>query len=118
MSEEKKCPSKVYAPNDSNKVSSYQNKLKEFEIPDPYTLHDSVWMMGSCSMSFTPDIDIDNIYCYLVLTRDDVTREAFKAYKSLQSFKQVSDGYVGSFGVFKVNDHVVLMKAKVNTVHV
>lgn len=93
----------------------YLEKLSLIGVDCPYSYDDSFWRMGKASLSLTPCMDIHDIYSYLVLARNSVSLEQFRAFKSLDSYQHVIQGYVGSFGIYKVNETTLIMKAKVIT---
>ena len=111
--ETQKSKSDQYRALDQNARSRYDEKMKLCGGLDPYDLNDCLWKMGQASLSLTPDIDIESLFCYLVLERDGITKEAFKAYKALESYRMVAEGFVGSFGIFTANNTTLLVKAKV-----
>lgn len=105
--------SEQYRALDHISRTRYDDKVKLCGGFDPYELNDCLLKFGLASLPLTPDVDIESIFCYLVLERDGVTKEAFKAYKALDAFKMVGEGFVGSLGIFQANSTTVLVKAKV-----
>lgn len=58
-------------------------------LPDPYTLKD--W---SCDISNLPDITWRDVTEYLIDTPSPFTKEAMKAYKSLEAYDYFVGGHV------------------------
>ena len=92
----------------------YLEKLGTLGVQDPYTIVVKCWKRSEAALAAHPSLTMDDIYNYLVNARSYITAAQFRAFKSLQSYKHVVEGYVGSFGIYPVNKDVVIMMAKVS----
>lgn len=61
------------------------------------------------SVSGAPPINISDIFVYLVLTHSYYTKNQYKAYKSLQSYKYFEAGFVNKLGTKIVKEFFVLV---------
>lgn len=91
----------------------YVEKLKVggIEIPDPYSIADSLWVDNTAKW---PDVEFGDIYTYLIDTKGMFTKENLKAYKSLEAYNYFYNGYVQTVYHYSVSQGICVLKARVN----
>ena len=61
------------------------------QLPDPYETPESLW---SEDLTKWPNLELGDIYSYLIDSKGPYTRESLKAYKSLQAYNYFINGHV------------------------
>ena len=62
-------------------------KENNLELLDPYRLRSDAWIDDA---TLWPPLEFPNIYCYLIDTPGEFTREKLKAFKSLEAYNYYS----------------------------
>ena len=94
----------------------YQRKLKLFDggflVPDPYGIKESEW---SLDMTKWPPIEYGDLYNYFINTPGIYTKDALKAYKSLEGYDYFVSGHVQEVFIFEISPDspVAVLKARV-----
>ena len=78
----------------------YYAKLSLIDNTDPYQIEKSQW---SESVEHWATVEHADIVNFLVYTTSFITYEAIKAYKSLDSYNQFLNGWVGNVRACKIN---------------
>ena len=96
--------SSYYSSLEGGMKKKYEDKLKALGVNDPY-----MYSKTDCVKDYPalwPRVEYPNIYNYLVSTPSRYTREVLKAYKSLEAYKYVVDGWVSNVSLYypKVTD--------------
>ena len=68
-------------------VVSDGEKENSLELMDPYRLRSDAWIDDA---TLWPSPEFPNIYCYLIDTPGEFTREKLKAFKSLEAYNYYS----------------------------
>ena len=80
---------------DSVSRERYDRKLElfdgRFKVPDPYALKDNEW---SLDMTKWPPVEYADLFNYFINTPGIYTKEALKAYKSLDGYDYFISGHV------------------------
>ena len=79
-------------------------------FPDPYGIDENVWIND---VTTWPDLQLGDIYTYLIDSKGTFTRETLKAYKSLEAYNYFYNGYVQTVFCHQTN-RLACLKAKVN----
>lgn len=89
----------------------YDQKLKIIDNVDPYSIpsHELVQ-----DVSIVPNVTMMDLVNYLILTHSFYTGQQFKAYKSLQAYKQYEAGSVQSIVAKQINAESFVVVSKVN----
>ena len=99
---------------DSVSRERYESKLTlfngGFKIPDPYSITESEW---SLDMTKWPPVEYADLYNYFINTPGIYTKEALKAYKSLEGYDYFVSGHVHEVFMTEINrdSPVTLLKA-------
>ena len=102
-----------FASLDFESRKRYQNKLRidGETLSDPYSIPEDEWIDD---VSQWPTLEFGDIYTYLIDTPGTFTKEALKAYKSLEAYNYYRSGYVRTVFYCKRVSKLAVMKAKVN----
>lgn len=103
-----------YRELDSDGKRRYVEKLNLIgeNSADPYL---AAGQVGEDLSEILPHVEYPDIYNYLITAPSPVTKEALKAYKSLEGYKYLVAGWVGSVSAYEgtSSGRVVVVKAKV-----
>ncbi|KAK7921942.1 hypothetical protein WMY93_008844 [Mugilogobius chulae] len=83
----------------------YHRKIADIGV-DPYSLSTKTLNSDSSAL---PPIQYYDVYHYLVLSRSFYTSEQFQAYKSLESYNQFVNGWVGEVCSSVFSDKVLIL---------
>ena len=86
-------------------------KMREVEIPDPYSIADDLWVDNPAKW---PNLEFGDIYVYLINTKGMYTKESLKAYKSLEAYNYFYNGYVQTVHHYTLTQGICVLKARVN----
>ena len=89
---------------DPPSLQRYKEKLIAIESIDPYLLEEDF----STCVDDLPDITYPDIVNYLVFHPSPYSAEDMKAYKSLEAYNQVLEGWVCEIGVYKISELKVI----------
>ena len=87
----------------------YKDKISLIDNVDPYAVNDEEF---STDIDNLPHITYPDIVNYLVFTSSPFSAEDMKAYKSLEAYNQVLEGWVRDIRVLPVSELFVI-KGKV-----
>lgn len=99
---------------DPPSLQRYKEKLIAIENIDPYLLEEADF---STCVDDLPDITYPDIVNYLVFHPSPYSAEDMKAYKSLEAYNQVLEGWVREIGVYKISELKVI-RGKVRKINV
>ena len=99
---------------DAPSLQRYKEKLIAIENIDPYLLEKADF---STCVDNLPDITYPDIVNYLVFHPSPYSTEDMKAYKSLEAYNQVLEGWVRETGVYKISELKVI-RGKVRKINV
>ena len=88
----------------------YLQKMGFINGLDPYEVASKEWCVGE---DLLPPFAREDIFSYLVCGVSAYTHEEFRCYKSLEAYKQLTDGKVHDMEVFKPNENTIV-RAKVS----
>ena len=96
--------SSYYSSLEGGRKKKYEDKLKALGIDDPYMYSKTDCVKDDPAL--WPRVEYPDIYNYLISTSSRYTREELKAYKSLEGYKYVVDGWVGNVSLYylKITD--------------
>ena len=96
--------SSYYSSLEEGRKKKYEDKLKALGIDDPYMYSKTDCVKDDPAL--WPRVEYPDIYNYLISTPSRYTREELKAYKSLEAYKYVVDGWVGNVSLYypKITD--------------
>ena len=86
-----KCLNHFYSTLDPPSQKRYNEKTELIENKDPYTLSENEF---SVDFGNFPSISYPNIVNYLVFIPSPYSADDMKAYKSLETYNQVIEGWV------------------------
>ena len=76
-------------------------KVDSRELDDPFAINEDQW---SDNLSQWPELELGNIYTYLIETKGVYTKETLKANKSLEAYNYYYNGYVRTVYHFSVKN--------------
>ena len=65
--------------------------LESEELEDPYALSEEAW---SDDFTKSPNVELGDIYNYLIDSKGRYTKESLKAYKSVEAYNYYISGHV------------------------
>ena len=101
---------------DSVARERYERKLKLFNggflVPNPYGIKESEW---SLDMTKWPPIEYGDLYNHFINTPGIYTKEALKAFKSLEGYDYFVSGHVQEVFLYEISPDspVALLKGRV-----
>lgn len=97
---------------DTASQGRYKKKLSLLNLDQcPYETEKGKW---EDNMKMWPDVMYPDIFTYLIDSPGVHTKDAMKAYKSLQSYNYFLSGYVQTVFSIRIGKDKVLFKANVN----
>ena len=89
-------------------------KMREIEIPDPYSIADDLWVDNPAKW---PNVEFGDIYIYLIDTKGMFTKQSLKAYKSLEAY-YFYNGYVQIVYHYTVSQGICVLKTRVRKLQI
>ena len=105
-----KCLNHFYSTLDPPSQKRYNEKTELIENKDPDTLSENEF---SVDFDNFPSISYSDIVNYLVFRRSPYSADKMKAYKSLEAYNQVIEGWVRDVKVNLNENGLTLVKGKV-----
>ena len=85
----------------------YREKLDMACLPvDPYVSKNFVSVMSGSTQELWPEIEYPDILNYLIYTTSSYAREQLKAYKSMDGYNFLVQGWVGKVEILVQNEVV------------
>ena len=89
------------------------HKLTRLNVDCPYSIEEERWSTDEGLIAIMPEVLLGDIDQYLVHTHKLYSEGQVKAYKSLDSYRRVEEGLVGSVKGLSLPNGFVILKGKV-----